>query len=528
VTSVRVWVVAAFVTGLLLGGSAVAALVAWPHAGLAGARDGLARVALPGFAGRVAVKVVSEDGSSVPVQLRGKTLWPAQKLAPGERLSVTVVVRRPRWAGWLVGRNERRTFTVVTPSAHVTGRWLEPGSGTPVTLHFDRAVSVVSLGPGDVRRLARPRRTVELGVVAGDSHRGGTFEVAAVSRSWERLPARVRVTWFVAQPDPQLLVEPRAGAKLAPGSPITLTFSRPIAEVLGSRKPRLSPATPGRWRPLDAHTLVFQPSGFGFGLGARVHVRLPRPVLLGGTTDAKPVRGVHWQVPPGSTLRLQQLLAGLGYLPVRWRALSDPPPSKAAELAAAVSPPHGLFSWRYPRTPAPLKALWKPGGLDLVTQAAIMTFEEAHGLPVDGLPGPRLWRTLLADTIAGKRHAGGYSYVFVHTSVPESLNLWHNGRVIVRSPGNTGIPAAPTALGTWPVFEHIPVGTMSGTNPDGSHYNDPGIQYISYFHGGDAIHAFNRSSYGTPQSLGCVELPLGAAAQVWPYTPIGTLVTVEN
>ena len=69
---------------------------------------------------------------------------------------------------------------------------------------------------------------------------------------------------------------------------------------------------------------------------------------------------------------------------------------------------------------------------------------------------------------------------------------------------------------------------MSGTNPDGSHYHDPGIRYISYFNGGDAIHAFNRASFGTPQSLGCVELPLASAARVWPFTPIGTLVTVEN
>ena len=48
------------------------------------------------------------------------------------------------------------------------------------------------------------------------------------------------------------------------------------------------------------------------------------------------------------------------------------------------------------------------------------------------------------------------------------------------------------------------------------------------FYRGDAIHAFPRASFGTPQSLGCVELPLPAAAKVWPYTPIGTLVTVEN
>jgi hypothetical protein len=157
-----------------------------------------------------------------------------------------------------------------------------------------------------------------------------------------------------------------------------------------------------------------------------------------------------------------------------------------------------------------------------------MLFEDTHGLDVDGFAGPKVWRALIGDALAGRRRDDGYSYVFVHRNLPQSLNLWHDGQVILSSPGNTGVPAAPTQLGTWPVFEHIAVGTMSGTNPNGSHYNDPGIRYISYFHGGDAIHAFNRSSFGTPQSLGCVELPLAAAAKVWPYTPIGTLVTIEN
>ena len=81
----------------------------------------------------------------------------------------------------------------------------------------------------------------------------------------------------------------------------------------------------------------------------------------------------------------------------------------------------------------------------------------------------------------------------MHRKLPQSLNLWHNGAVILSSPGNTGVPAAPTQLGTFPVFEHIPVGTMSGTNPDGRHYNDPGIRWISYFNHGEAIHAFNRA-----------------------------------
>ena len=46
---------------------------------------------------------------------------------------------------------------------------------------------------------------------------------------------------------------------------------------------------------------------------------------------------------------------------------------------------------------------------------------------------------------------------------------------------------------------------MSGTNPDGSHYADP-VTWVSYFNGGDALHQFYRSTYGWPQSLGCVEM----------------------
>ena len=68
---------------------------------------------------------------------------------------------------------------------------------------------------------------------------------------------------------------------------------------------------------------------------------------------------------------------------------------------------------------------------------------------------------------------------------------------------------------------------MTGTNPDGSHYSDPGIPWVSYFNGGDALHGFVRSSYGFPQSDGCVEMPPDHAEVVFPYTPIGTLVTVS-
>jgi peptidoglycan hydrolase-like protein with peptidoglycan-binding domain len=528
--TVRVWMVIVAAAGTVaVAGSAVAAVLEWPRVSLGTDDAALVRVVLPGFAGRVEnVAVHSADGVAVPVQIRQGKLWPLGKLASGERLLAEVTVRRPGWAGWLVGHSERRTFSIETPTAHLLSRQLKVKAGAPVRVAYDAPVSLVAFGSARPRPFSGPRAVIPVGVVARGAHTAGAIEVTAAARSWERLPARVLVSWFSAQAYPQLIVEPQAGISVVPTQQLTLTFSGPVSAVLGARRPRVLPATPGRWQLLDAHTLTFRPSGFGFGLGKTVRVTLPRAVHLAGQPGAALTRTVQWRIPAGSVLRLQQVLAQLGYLPLNWQQSADPPHSSVRqELAAAVAPPRGQFSWRYPNTPAGLRAIWTYGQLNEITRGAIMTFEDTHDLPVDGLPGGALWSALIRDAIAGTRHEG-YTYVYVHRNVPQSLNLWHNGRRILESPGNTGVPAAPTQLGTFAVFEHIPIGTMRGTNPDGSHYDDPGIQYISYFHGGDAIHAFNRASYGTPQSLGCVELPLDAAAKVWPYTPIGTLVTIEN
>jgi len=526
----RVWLTTVVAFVAVCGALAVAALVAWPTPRLAASPDALARIALPGFAGRVsAVEVRSATGAPVAVRLRNAQLWPTEPLAAGERLTVGVTVRRPGWIAWLIGHTAKRSVSIETPQVHLLGRWLQVQPGAPVTVAFDTPVALVSLGGSPARRLGAPRTVVPVGVIARGADRAGSVEVAAAARSWESLPPPARVSWFPALPYPQLLAEPTPGTSLAPAGQLTLTFSSAAADVLGTALPRLTPAVPGRWRRLDAHTLAFRPSGYGFGLGGDVRVVLPVGVHLAGHTGVALTRTLRWTVPQGSMLRLQQLLAQLGYLPLAWQPTAGPVSTTvSAELAAAVSPPPGRFTWRYPNTPGELRGLWSVGRPNDIVRGAVMMFEDTHALAVDGFVGPMVWRALIGDAVAGRRRTTGYSYVFVHRNVPQSLNLWHNGHVILSSPGNTGVPAAPTQLGTFPVFEHIPVGTMSGTNPDGSHYNDPGIRYISYFNGGDAIHAFNRASFGTPQSLGCVELPLAAAAKVWPYTPIGTLVTIEN
>jgi lipoprotein-anchoring transpeptidase ErfK/SrfK len=150
-------------------------------------------------------------------------------------------------------------------------------------------------------------------------------------------------------------------------------------------------------------------------------------------------------------------------------------------------------------------------------------------METDGVAGPEVWRALMAAAVAEeKKSEPGYSYVHVSETLPEELYVWHNGKVAVTAPANTGIPGAETEQGTFAVFEHLEETTMSGENPDGSHYEDPGIKWVSYFNGGDALHAFDRASFGSPQSLGCVEMQLEDAEAVYPYTPIGTLVTVAG
>jgi hypothetical protein len=301
-----------------------------------------------------------------------------------------------------------------------------------------------------------------------------------------------------------------------------------FATAVGSSRPRLTGA-PGSWKLIDSHTLAFSPGRLGFPFGAKLHLALPQAsTIVAGDTQHN-ADAVDWTVSVGNLLRLHQLLAQEGYLPVVWNSDgADVRRTASAEVRAAIVPPAGAFSWRFPNTPKQLTRQWSPQKITEITRGAVMMFEHEHDLAADGFAGPLVWRSLLADAVAGKVHQGGYSFVYVHTRLPQLLTLWHNGNVVLTSPGNTGIPSTPTQPGTYPVFEHIPVGTMSGTNPDGSHYHDTGIRWISYFHRGEALHAFTRASFGTPQSLGCVELPLASAAKVWPYTPIGTLVTIEN
>jgi peptidoglycan hydrolase-like protein with peptidoglycan-binding domain len=343
-----------------------------------------------------------------------------------------------------------------------------------------------------------------------------------------------------AKPAPPLRVlsiTPAASAHDANGAgPITVVYSAPLAA--NSPAPTFSPAMKGTWAPVmtkgrkakPTGTMVFTPAS-GFRPHSKVTLTIPAGPdgvrsaagrLLSTEVTSKFYTGTY------STLRLQQLLAELGYLPLTWTpsGTSISPTDTQAQLSAAYSPPAGTFSWvgGYPST---LHAMWQPGSNNMIDVGAIRAFESVEGMTMDGVAGPKVWRTLLRAVAEGKQNPNGYSYAIASKASPETLTIWHNGHVVLHTLANTGIPAAPTADGTYPVYEKLPYQVMKGTNPDGSHYADP-VSNVSYFNGGDALHYFPRASYGWPQSLGCVELPLAASAVSYRYMTYGSLVTVSG
>lgn len=301
---------------------------------------------------------------------------------------------------------------------------------------------------------------------------------------------------------------------------LTVQLSVPLRS--NSPLPTLNPPVSGSWQQTSPTTLTFAATA-PFIPSSSETVSIPAGasgiVSTTGKTLAQPMTA-QFTVASGSTLRLQELLGQLGYLP-----LSFTPTTALTSPHEAAQPQVGSFAWRW-SMPASLTTLWTQGSPNAITTGAVMAFEHQNGLAADGVAGPAVWGKLLAAAGTGTMDSAPYDYVYVTKTLPESVTVYRNGAAVYSTPANTGVAGAVTASGTFPVYLRYTVQTMSGTDPNGTKYVDPGIPWVSYFNGGDALHGFVRSAYGFPQSNGCVEMPPANAAVVYPLTPIGTLVTV--
>ncbi len=521
----RLWLLALPVVAAGLG---AAIYTTWPRIALQPSHMALARFSATGT---IVSATAHGTHGAVALAIRHNRLWPTRPLSAGTKYTVRVTLQGPRyWPVW----TSHVTDTLTTPrDPRITATHLIVAPGKPLSLALTAPASAIRVSstahkhatvtakPGGVYILASPSSTLA---------QHGHFIVQTQARTWEAASAPITVHWKT----PGWLKvagSPASGQVLTGNAPLVLTFSHAVANP--GITPTIEPAVAGHWTWENSHTEEFipSPSGWGYAFDTTIKVQVP-----GGRAGYTGIHGAYlpkntqlsWTVAPGSTLRLQEVLAHLGYLPLRWTPSAPVANTVAAQVNAMEHPPSGQFHWAWPDLPASLTRLWVEGHNTVMLKGAIMNFERVAGLPTNGHAGPVVWKALIQADLARKMNPDGYTYAYVSENSPETLTLYHNGVVVLKTLCNTGIPQSPTPLGTFPVYLRYRSQTMQGINPFGEPYYDPGVPYVNYFNGGDAVHGFPRAAYGFPQSLGCVELPIAHAKKVWPYMHYGTLVTVTG
>lgn len=319
-------------------------------------------------------------------------------------------------------------------------------------------------------------------------------------------------------------------AVTSPAGPFEITFNQTIDSKSLSD---LKSSQPGNWKVLDSTTAVFVP----------LQPLMPDSQLqvtsVGGSSAkfaatngdylAKPI-DLIWKSGSGSVLRMQQILAQLGFLPLVWTpssSSSSASSSAASPVEDLYSPPPGNFSWRYPNIPPSLKNSFQPGVDNNMTKGAMVAFERSRGIAAYGSIRPLIWSALLSAEAAGATNKNGYTYAMVTKGSPETITLWNDGNIVFTSLVNTGLPQTPTPNGTFYVYLRYPTQTMRGKNINGSYYVDHGVKWVNYIDGSAAIHGFIRAGYGFPQSLGCVEMPVSQAAIAWKWLHYGSVVNIS-
>ncbi len=305
--------------------------------------------------------------------------------------------------------------------------------------------------------------------------------------------------------------------------PLVVTLNAPV--VPSSPSPMLTPAVAGAWR-VVGDSEVFTPastlepcSSYTLTVWAQTvasaHAPLGKRRTVTLNVACPPLAGA------------QQALARLGYLGAKFKpryTVSLPSGAESRREAAlhAYRPPRGMLA----PDPADAPAV-DMGQLDQSTRGALTVYQSEHGIEATGELNRDTWNSLLSSLSANRRNPDPYTWVSVSESIPETLEVHRGDRVVLSTPANTGVPGAETAQGVFPIYSRLVSTTMSGTDPNGTKYVAPDVPWVNYFNGGDAVHGYPRASYGTPQSNGCVELPIETAHRVFGMLRLGDIVDVK-
>ena len=298
----------------------------------------------------------------------------------------------------------------------------------------------------------------------------------------------------------------------------------------GSPRPTVSPAVAGAWRTVG-DSEYFTPVST-LEPCSSYKLSIPASIQATGQTPLGKAQTIALNIVCPPVKAFQQALARLGYLPYTFHSrygihLPRGPESRSTAAHLAFHPATGALVANFSGVP-PLDY----GHLDETTEGALMVFESEHGIEATdestGTSNAQIWRDLLAALTLGRRITHPYTFVTVTESEPETLEVHKGNRVVLSSPTNTGVPGAETPQGIFPIFTRDVSTTMIGTDTDGVHYDIPDVPWVNYFNGGDAVHGYERGSYGFPQSNGCVELPISTAQTVYGMLAIGDIVYITG
>ncbi|HXC23673.1 MAG TPA: L,D-transpeptidase, partial [Solirubrobacteraceae bacterium] len=334
--------------------------------------------------------------------------------------------------------------------------------------------------------------------------------------------------------------------------PLRVRLSAPPASF--SPRPALSPAVAGTWT-THGDSEIFTPAST-LDPCASYTLTIPAASTAIAHSPLGTQRSIALSVECPSVKGLQQTLARLDYLPysahsaIRARvfrtqvaqAASAAYETSDTDTSAQASVP--TYSTAHVARRVAAIDMFDPsparpdarvsdappleyGQLDATTKGALTVFQSEHEIEPTGTLEAATWKALLEAAEKDERNPSPYTFVTVTESLPETLEVHRGGHVVFSTPVNTGVPGAETAQGIFPIYSRFVSTTMTGTDVDGTKYTVPDVPWVNYFNGGDAVHGYPRASYGFPQSNGCVELPIEAAAQVYPMLKIGDIVEVS-
>jgi lipoprotein-anchoring transpeptidase ErfK/SrfK len=296
-----------------------------------------------------------------------------------------------------------------------------------------------------------------------------------------------------------------------------------------SPRPRVSPAVAGTWS-TNGDSEYFTPAST-LEPCTSYELTIPASIQASGQTPLGKTRTIALTVACPPVKALQQALARLGYLPYTFHSLYGvhlPSGAESRSTAAhlAFHPATGALVANFGGAP-PLAY----GKLDATTEGALTVFEASRGIEssvASGVSNARIWESLLAAETEGRRNPSPYTFVTVSESEPETLEVHKGSHVVLSTPANTGVPGAETPQGIFPIYSRLTSTTMTGEDVDGAKYKVEDVPWVNYFNGGDAVHGYERGSYGFPQSNGCVELPIETAKTVFGMLTLGDIVYITG